>query len=231
MTSFLDLVSGLFEPHAVRIATRKRQRLSLAAEPDEVLYLVRKGLYLACAPIPHARHQVLSLHYPGDLVRALAMPPLDGAELVAATERGEVWRLRWPVAKALLDRDPDLARAVSDRLTDQAARSALHNSILAGLNGDERVAALMIELALRTGRETAAGLVFEMPLSRNDIAEHMALNADTVSRIVSRLRASGLITPAGRRYLMCPRFEDLARTCPLAPTIARMHKAEHLLPA
>jgi CRP/FNR family transcriptional regulator len=231
MTNVIDLASGPLEPHAVRIQTRKRQRLALAAEPDEMLYLVRKGLYLACAPLPNARHQVLSLLYPGDIVRALAVPPLDGSEIVAASEKGEVWRLRWPTVKALLDRDPDLARVVSDRLADQAARGALHNSILAGLSGDERVAALMIELALRTGRETAAGLAFEMPLSRNDIAEYTALNADTVSRIVSRLRAKGLLVPAGRRHLVCPRFEDLARTCPLAPTIARMHKAGRLQPA
>lgn len=231
MNNAVDFVSGPLEQHAVRIQTHKRQRLSLTAQPDEVLYLVRKGIHLACAPIPRVRHQVLSILYPGDIVRALAVPPLEGAEIVAASDKGEVWRLRGSTVKALLDTDSHLARIVSDRLAEQAARSALHNAILAGLTGDERVAALMIELALRTGRETAAGLVFEMPLSRNDIAEYMALNADTVSRIVSRLRAKGLVTPAGRRHLVCPRFESLARTCPLAPAIMRMHKAGRLLPA
>ncbi|WP_072390372.1 Crp/Fnr family transcriptional regulator [Hyphomicrobium sp. CS1GBMeth3] len=231
MSTVLDLLSAPLEPYAVRIATRKRQRLSLAAEPEEMLYLIRKGLHLTSAPMPHDRHQVLSILYPGDIVRASALPPIEGAAVISASDKGEVWRVRWSAIEALLGRDANVARVISDRLTDQAARSALHKSILAGLSGDERVVALMLEIAARTGRETATGVTFEMPLSRNDIAEYMALNADTVSRIVSRLRASGVLTPAGRNLLICPSFADLARACPLAPAITRLHNAGHLLPA
>jgi CRP/FNR family transcriptional regulator len=223
MENLVDLVSGPLEAHAVRIATRKRQKLSLTLQPDESLYLIRKGIFLARAPIPHARHQILGLLYPGDFVRASALPPLDGVEITAASEIGEVWRLRWSVVKDLLEERSDLARLISDRLSDQAARTTLHNAVIAGLTGDERVAALLLELALRTGRETPAGLLFEMPLSRVDIAEHLALNADTVSRIVSRMRSKGLFAAAGRSRLLCPRFDDLARACPLTSAIARMH--------
>jgi CRP-like cAMP-binding protein len=223
MTQPLDIISAPFEPHAVRIATRKRQKLSLAAEPDEVLYFIRKGIHLSRAPLPHEKHQILSILYPGDFVRALAVPPLEGAEIRAASETGEVLRVRWPTVKSLLDQSQGFARFISDRLADQAARAALHGAIIAGLTGDERVVALMIELALRTGKETDSGLMFEMPLSRLDIAEYLALNPDTVSRIVSRLRANGLLAAARRHHLLCPNSEALARACPLTPAIVRMH--------
>ena len=223
MKNVADVVSGPLEAHAVRVATRKRQRLALAFEPDESVYLIRKGVFLTRAPIPHTRHQVLSLLYPDDFVRASALPPIEGLEITAASETGEVWRLRWPAVKSLLDERGYFAHGIADRLADQAARTMLHNAVVAGLTGDERVAALMIELALRTGRETPSGLLFEMPLSRVDIAEHLALNADTVSRIVSRMRAKGLYSPAGRNRLLCARFDALVRTCPLASAIARMH--------
>jgi CRP-like cAMP-binding protein len=231
MNNVVDIVSAPLEGYAVRIATRKRQKLSLTLEPDESLYLIRKGLYLARAPIPHARHQVLGILYPGDFVRASALPPLEGVEITAASEGGEVWRLRGSAVKELLDAKPDFARRMADRLADQSARTTLHNTIIAGLTGDERVAALMIELALRTGTDTPSGLLFEMPLSRVDIAEHLALNADTVSRIVSRMRAKGLYVPASRSRLLCPRFDDLARSCPLASAIMRMHAPAEQLAA
>lgn len=223
MKNLVDVVSGPLEAHAVRINTRKRQKLSLTREPNESLYLIRKGLYLARAPMPNARHQVLGILYPGDFIRTSALPPIEGVEITAASDLGEVWRLRWSTVKDLIDEKSDFARRVADRLADQAARTALHNAIIAGLTGDERVAALMIELALRTGKATPSGLLFDMPLSRIDIAEHLALNADTVSRIVSRMRAKGLYTAAGRSRLLCPRFEDLGASCPLTPAIARMH--------
>lgn len=223
MKNLVDVFSRPLEAHAVRIATRKRQRLSLTLQPHESFYLIREGLYLARATIAPARHQVLGILYLGDFVRTRSLPPLEGVEITAASDIGEVWRVRWSAVKSILDERHDLARIVSDRMANQAARTTLHNAVIAGLTGDERVAALMVELALRTGKETPSGLVFEMPLSRMDIAEHLALNADTVSRIVSRMRASGLLAAAGRSRLVCPRFEDLSNACPLASAIARMH--------
>lgn len=125
---------------------------------------------------------------------------------------------------AVFESDPALVRAISDRLAEQTARGALHATILAGLTGEERAAALMIEFALRAGREAAAGLVFEMPLSRNDSAEHMALNADTVSR----MREKRLVVPTSRRDFTCPYLTELGRACPLASTIKRAHLAKRL---
>lgn len=231
MSTVIDLVFAPLEAHAARIATRKRQRLSLASEPEEMLYLINKGLYLASAPMPDDRHQVLSILYPGDVVRASALPPIEGTTMIAASDKGEVWRVRWSVVEELLSGNPAVARAISGRLVDQAARSTLHKSILAGLNGDQRVVALMLEIAARTGRQATAGVTFEMPLSRNDIADYLALNPDTVSRIVSRLRSNGILTPAGRNLLVCPSITELARACPLAPVIAQLHKADHLFSA
>jgi len=220
-----DLLLARFAPHAVRISTHKRQKIAVAGESDETLYVIGKGIFLARASIPNARHQILSILYPGDCARSTAIPPLDDAEIATATETGEIWRIRWTAAKQILDRDPDLARRLSDRLANQSARLALHNAIIAGLTGEERVAALMTELSLRTGKQTPAGLVFDMPLSRTDIAEHLALNADTVSRIVSRMRAKSLIAFAGRNRLVCRDAGMLAAECPLADTLARMHGA------
>jgi CRP-like cAMP-binding protein len=220
-----EAVLQALEPHAVRIPTRKGQRLVVVAGgPQETLYVIHTGVCTARAELPDSRRQILSLLYPGDFVRAAALPPIEGMEITAASEKGEVWRLRWPLVTRVLEDNPALARHVADRLADQTARLALHNAIVAGLSGDERVAALITELALRTGKAAPAGIVFDMPLSRIDIAEHLALNPDTVSRIMSRLRSRGLVALAGRHRLVCRDIAALQRECPLAPTLVRVHR-------
>lgn len=219
-----EAILKALEPHAVRIPTRKGQRLVLSGGAQETLYVIHAGVCLARAELPDARHQVLSLLYPGDFVRANALPPIEGTEITATSDKGEVWRLRWPLVSGMLESNPALARHVADRLADQTARLALHNAIVAGLSGDERVAALITELALRTGKPTPAGIAFDMPLSRVDVAEHLALNPDTVSRIMSRLRSRGLVAPAGRHRLVCRDIAALERECPLAPTLVRVHR-------
>ncbi|HEX2843459.1 Crp/Fnr family transcriptional regulator [Hyphomicrobium sp.] len=226
MKNTLDVVSQQFERQAVRIATRKRQSHPLAPQPNETVYLIRKGLFLARIPMPGDQHHILSILYPGDVIRSNALRPLEGADILTASETGEAWRLRWSAVEALAREDHGLECQLFDSMADLAARLALHSAITAGLTGDERVAAMMIELALRTGKETHSGLTFEMPLSRIDIAEYLALNADTVSRIASRMRSNGLIAQSSARdHLACRSLAALEDACPLAPALRRLHAA------
>lgn len=218
-----DVIAEAFTADAVPIKTRRRQKLAFECEPDETLYVVRKGLFLARVALPNARHQVLSLFYPGDIAFAHTMPPLAEPALTTVSELGEVWRLRGRIAKDRADESPTLARAISSRLAEQAARLALHNAVIANLTGSERVAALFTELALRIGAATPGGILFEMPLSRTDIAEHLALNADTVSRIVSSMKTKGFVSAMGRNHLLCGDIDALAAECPLAEALKRMH--------
>lgn len=226
MQDSFDLLSVSLRPPAVRVSVRKHQRLPLSPGAQENGYLITKGIFLVRAPIAQSRHQVLGILYPGDFIRAGTLPPLEGMMIMAASEANEAQRVRWPAAKEVLNQKPEFARWMANRLADQVARTALHNAIIAGLTGDERVAALVIELALRTGTKAPAGYQFEMPLSRTDIAEHLSLNADTVSRIVSRMRANRMLVPAGRRHLLFANVDKLAETCPLSAAVISMHSSD-----
>lgn len=223
MPKAADVIVRALAPVAVPISTRRRQKLAFDGDRDDTLYVIRTGIYLARVALPNARHQIVALFYPGDIAPANTMPPAAEAVITAASETGEVWRIRGAVVKERADADPALARAISERLAQQAARLAFHNAVIAGLTGGERVVTLITELALRIGTPTPQGLVFDMPLSRTDIAEHLALNADTVSRIVSGLKARGLIAAVGRNRLLCRDIDTLATECPLAQTLTRMH--------
>lgn len=227
MKDFIPLLSGSLQPPAVRVAARRHQQLPLSLGADQNAYVIGRGIHLARAPIANTRHQVLGILYPGDFVHAGTLPPFEGVAIISVSEVGEAWRMRWSAAKLLVNERPDLARRIADNVADQAARTALHNAIIAGLASDERVAALFIEIALRTGTRTPFGIRFEMPLSRTDIAEHLALNADTVSRILSRMSATGRIVSAGKHRMKSAAIDALAEDCPLSPALMRMHARNH----
>jgi CRP-like cAMP-binding protein len=217
-----SLLGGL-GPHATAIRTRLHQKLALTWEGSEIAYLVASGTLVAHATLPADRHQILAIYYPGDLFRSSLMPPLSGAGLTAVAASGAVWRMRWPALEAISADQSEIARLVTTRLTEQAARLAMHAAIVGSLAGEERVAALLIELALRLGTVTAGETVFDMPLSRADVAAYLALNADTVSRIVSRLRGKGLLAQSGRRRLICRDMGALYDECPIARVLEDMH--------
>jgi CRP-like cAMP-binding protein len=96
-------------------------------------------------------------------------------------------------------------------------------SNLGGLSGEQRVASFLIELALRLGTPGGSGISFDLPLSRTDIADHLALNADTLSRIMSRLKTRGLIAQTGRTRAVIPDWTRLCELTPVADTVLALH--------
>jgi CRP-like cAMP-binding protein len=222
-SGFPSALTNRIAPHSVVIRTRRRQKIAASSEAGELIYIVGSGVLTLDATLPGARHQILELLYPGDIFRSSQMPPLPGTSLTAVAASGEVWRLRWSQFEALADGDTEIARYLHDRLSEQAARLAMHTAIIGGLSGDERVASLLIELTERIGTPVAGGVAFDMPLSRADVADYLALNADTVSRIVSRLRAKGIVSQSGRSRFICHDKRALADESPIARALKAMH--------
>lgn len=210
-----------------RVATvrvRRRQQLSFAAGHAEAVYIVRTGLLVLQTTMPGKHRQLLALLYPRDVFRAALVPPLPAASL-SAVAASEVWRLPASTFETLLGTDPALAQHMNRRLADQHARTILHVAMIGGLNGEERVASFLIELALRIGSPCASGTSFEIPLSRTDIADYLALNADTLSRIMSRLKARGLVVQTGRGRAAVPDWEALCGHSPVAGALVALHGA------
>ena len=208
---------------------RRRQLLALGVGKSENVYVVRSGLLVLQANAPGKHRQLLALHYPGDIFRASFAPPLPAVALSAASA-SEVWRLPADAFETLLGAEPALGLHLNRQLAEEHARAILQVAIIGGLSGEERVASFLIELGLRIGTRCANGLSFEIPLSRTDIADYLALNADTLSRIMSRLKAKGLVAQTGRCRVQLPNWEGLCGLCPLADAVIALHSKAAPLP-
>ncbi len=204
------------------VRARRRQELALATGKSETVYVVRSGLLVLHANAPGKHRQLLTLHYPGDIFRAGFASPLPAVVLSAAVA-SEAWRLPADTFEALLGADSALGLHLNRQLAAQHARTILHLAAIGALSGEERVASFLIELGLRVGARTANGYSFEMPLSRTDIAEYLALNADTLSRIMSRLKTKGLLVQTGRCRALLPDWEGLCALSPVAGAVMALH--------
>lgn len=208
--------------HATPVRARRRQRLALDPAPAEAVYIVRSGLLGIEAAAPGKHRQLLALFYPGDIVRRTLVPDLLGVTL-SAMNVAEVWRLPPRSFEALLAANAEQNALAQRRLGEQHARATLHGSIVGGLSGDERFASLLIELGLRLGQAGPAGVSFESPLSRTDIADYLALNADTLSRITSRFKARGLLLHARSGHTVLPDWTALCAMSPVAAALLSLH--------
>jgi CRP/FNR family transcriptional regulator len=207
---------------ATPVRTRRRQRLALDHAPAEVVYVVRSGLLTIETAAPGKHRQLLELFYPGDIVYRALVPELPGVALTALGV-SEVWRLPARSFDALLAASPEQRALAHRRLAEQHARATLHASIIGVLSGDERFASLLIEMGLRLGSTAQGGMSLDVPLSRTDIADYLALNPDTLSRITSRFRARGLLRSARSGHTVLPNWEALCAATPVAAALRALH--------
>lgn len=221
-----NTIPGILADHSAVVLTRRGQQLSLAVEGAETVYVVRSGTLMVRVAFAEGMRQVLTLLYPGDVFRSAFAPPAASARLLAVSP-GEALRFRWSAFSDLAASHPEIDRFYNDAMAAQNARTAIHIAAVGRFDCRQRVATFLLELALRTGMRTpSGGLDFEIPLSRADIADYLGLNADTLSRTVSRLRASGLLSQPERNRGLVRDLNALAALTPAArPLFALYGKA------
>jgi CRP-like cAMP-binding protein len=104
------------------------------------------------------------------------------------------------------------------------ARASVHTSALATLEGPQRLAAFLIEMALEVGTAAGPTVAIELPLSRTEIAQYLALNADTLSRLMSRFRADELISQKSRHQIALRNWRAVADLCPITPALLALER-------
>lgn len=96
--------------------------------------------------------------------------------------------------------DKDLANPqIADMLYRHLESIHQHLLILGTQNSIERVAAFLVGIA---DRREGGGTKARLPMSRGDIADHLGLTLETVSRAIHRLQVLKLITLVGAREVI-----------------------------
>ncbi|MCC7125337.1 MAG: Crp/Fnr family transcriptional regulator, partial [Acidobacteria bacterium] len=111
--------------------------------------------------------------------------------------------LEWPgrVMAGLMERHPRLAinalRFVSARLHELQVQYRQ----LATEKVERRIARALLRLVEQAGRRVESGVLIDLPLSREDIAQMTGTTVYTVSRVISRFEGEGVLE-AGRQRMV-----------------------------
>lgn len=205
--------------HGTLVQTRPSQPLPLSIGGEETVFIVRMATLLFRVTLAENLRQGVTLLYPGDVFWSAYAPPGMAAHLIALTS-GDVLRYRYESFSKLADANPDARHYFDRAVARQSARQAIHLAALGQLDSAQRLVTFLMELATHIGVPAPDGrIVFELPLSRSEVAEYLGLNADTLSRIMSRLRSQGLLTQPDRHTVF---VRDLTALADLSPASAAL---------
>ena len=178
-------------------------------DPASACYVLLRGRVRVTQLNPEGHQVILHMIGPGDGF-ALVAPFSQGEYGVAAEVVEDADALAWdgPTMEQLMTRFPRLAinalRFLSGRLHELQERYRE----LSTEKVERRVARAVLRLARQAGRKTETGILIDLPLSRQDLAEMTGTTLYTVSRILSAWEAAGLVE-VGRERVVIKRGHGL----------------------
>jgi CRP-like cAMP-binding protein len=216
-------LADLFRGRGTLVRAGDRQPIVLETSRDEQLHLVVGGCLAVAAGLSVVENQILGLFYPGDVISSRFIAKLPMPEAVALGS-AELLRISLDAAVAISQGGDWPARALLSETQALWARAAIHTIVVAQLSAEQRVVSFLIEIAARLGRFSGQGCEVVLPMGRGDIARYLALNADTLSRTLTRLKEAGVIEFQGRRDIAVASWQGLCSATPLAEMILALHR-------
>jgi CRP/FNR family nitrogen fixation transcriptional regulator len=181
----------VLEQFGVRRTVRRGHEFYAAGDPTQFCYRIVSGCVRTVGLDEDGRRQVAEFLLAGDL---LGFDSLDAHHLSAEALTDTVV-ICYPrrAVDSLAEQHGALARRLRD-LTMQSLRRAHEKMFLLGRkSAGERVAAFLLEMARRAPGGAAQQGQVELPMSRADIADHLGLTIETVSRTMAQLCRDGAI--------------------------------------
>ncbi len=184
-----------FDEDAVTQVFAAGRELCRQAEPSYKVFRIQSGAVATYRLFSDGRRQVMNFYLPGDFI-GLEAGVEYGATAVALTAT-TVDTMRRSELSDMAATDATLSRALWSVCVQAFHRSEEHAFVLARHGAVERVVAFLMDFAARAG----AGWAFELPMTRQDLADYLGLTIHTVSRTLSQLEASGLIEARSSRMV------------------------------
>ncbi len=192
----------------------KDQFIFREGDPAEYFHILKEGSVKCVKTSPDGKEVTLKVLLPGDLFCCEAAV-FDGAPHPGCAQPlGDVRVLRLS-KKAYFDvlrRNPEAAIEVIRYLGQRLNEAQENAKVMALDRAEQRLAALLVNLAARTGVNEASGIRLTVRLTRQDLANMVGIMVETAIRIMGRFKRAQLVSGTAKQIVI----RDLAKLKSLA---------------
>lgn len=190
-------------PYVQPVSFKKKDIIFSEGDPSEWFYVVAEGKIKITKLSQEGKELILEIIPPLDFFGGLAV--IRGFPYPAnaiAMDDAELLRISRSNILRILDRFPSLMYCVAMQLGDRMKESheALKNIALERV--ESRIASLLLKLSDKTGNKTGEGVMIDMKLTKQDIAEMVGTTVETSIRTMSKLRKLGIIIEKDGRIII-----------------------------
>ncbi|AFJ03127.1 Fumarate and nitrate reduction regulatory protein [Methylophaga frappieri] len=181
-----------------RDSFRRGQRLFESGCDLTSLYVVRSGAFKTTVSAKDGREQVTGFYFPGEFIGLDALHLNTYPSTARALELSSVCALPFDKLQMVSKSIPALQHQLLTRLSRALSDDKDLLLSLGQKSAEEKLVTFLIALSTRFSERGFSAYNFQLPMSRGDIANHLGLALETVSRIFTRLQQADLIAVQGK---------------------------------
>lgn len=207
-----DLCRLLKQGRSPRVRSLNRGQ-RLGGPSCQKIWRILSGLAALCTTLPDGRRQIMCLSLADDVI----CPASSGEAWIEALTPTSLCEIELDRHGTPNGADAALYAELFRIAHDHVMSVSTHLVTLGRLDGMERVCLFLADMAWRSGQRTDGGWRVHLPLSRDDIADYLGLNPETVSRILSRVKKARLATFLSPTDYLVPDIDALQDRVPMVP--------------
>jgi len=191
------------DPYLMLESVKKKKEIFNEGDQPEWFYIVSKGKIKITKLSQEGKEIILELISPTDIFGGVAvLRNFPYPANAVAMEDSEILKISRKNLMRLVDRFPNLMYCIALQLGDRMKSSydSLKNIALERV--EARIAALLLKLANKAGQKTKEGLIIDMRLTKQDVADMVGTTVETSIRTFSKFKKQGLLSDANGRIII-----------------------------
>jgi CRP/FNR family transcriptional regulator len=169
----------------------------------QCLFIINRGKVKVIRPNSEGKEQILYVLTVGDFFGEQALfGQMSKDIIVEALENSGICTISKAQFQTLLQQKPQIALKMIEVMSNRLSKmEELVESL--GINSvDKRVFDLIEEFSLKFGRKTEQGILIQLPLSREEMANHLGITRETISRKLAKYQDEGKIKLIGHKQIL-----------------------------
>jgi CRP/FNR family transcriptional regulator, cyclic AMP receptor protein len=182
---------------------RKNQVIFLEEDTGNYMYIVLAGKLKITKATSGGKETILAIHKPGDFFGEMAL--LDGKTspaTVSAMEDCRIAIISRHDFNTLLMTNDTVVRQIIQVLCSRLRQVWGQIQTLSYSSAESRIRGGLHELARKHGVPDSRGIIIDLKITHQELAEMVGTSRETVTRSLARLRDEGVVQVEGRRIIV-----------------------------
>jgi len=176
-----------------KIRVKRGESIFRSGDVLDEIYAVKYGTFKLTLSTAEGREMIAAFYLSGDIFGTDGFESDIRTSTAVALEDSEVCAVSWKRLVELAQQEGAIQKLVTQIFSARIGRKQRLMLCIGSMRSEERVAMFLLDLSERLKERGFSDRHIILRMSREEIAEHLAMQLETVSRIFSSLAREGIL--------------------------------------